>query len=71
VIYPDGGECDPGECGPHAFGPKTAKAAASSVEEPRSQSPSPERFSRLLLVPARCEHRYGAIVQESLRTGGM
>ena len=69
VIYGDGGECDPDMCGPHAFG-GLKKTSASSVEKPQSQSPPAERYSRLLLVPDRCAHGYGVIVQ-SPRIGGM
>lgn len=72
VIYPDGGECDPDFCGPHAFGAHTTtKAEASSVEQTASQASPVERFSRLLLVPDRCAHLYGVVVQETARIGGM
>lgn len=73
VIYPDGGnDCDPDLCGKYrSGGHPTTKAEASSVDKTASQPSTAERFSRLILVPDRCAHRYGVVVQENPRIGGM
>ena len=72
AIYPDGGDCHGSNCQPSKFRHHAAaKIDLLQGEHRGTLLPLPQQFPRLLLVPDRCAHIYGIIIEEPKTAGGM